>query len=170
MEWADSNICRPWSLSSKIHIRKVVNIKVLFFCPPIDRQLVFVLPFKIMCFLCCFIVMSVEYRLQVLANLANFAYDPINYDHFRKLNILDLFLDVIAEDTDDKAIEFAIGGVCNCCLDKVNKQYLVDNDGVELAVKCLSSRNEETVLSAITTLMYLMTPQTKKGKSHWSLI
>ena len=33
-----------------------------------------------------------ENKLQVLANLANFAYDPINYDYFRQLNILDLFL------------------------------------------------------------------------------
>ena len=33
-----------------------------------------------------------EGKQQVLANLANFAYDPINYEHFRKLNILDLFL------------------------------------------------------------------------------
>lgn len=101
----------------------------------------------------------------MLANLANFAYDPINYDHFRKLNILDLFLDVIAEETDDKMIEFAIGGVSNCCLDKLNKQYLVENDGVELTVKCLSNSVEETVLSAITTLMYLTTPETKKGQS-----
>ena len=29
---------------------------------------------------------------QVLANLANFAYDPDNYSHFRELNIVDLFL------------------------------------------------------------------------------
>ena len=29
---------------------------------------------------------------EILANLANFAYDPINYDHFRKLNIVDLFM------------------------------------------------------------------------------
>ena len=33
-----------------------------------------------------------EAKHQVLANLANFAYDPINYEHIRKLNILDLFL------------------------------------------------------------------------------
>jgi hypothetical protein len=25
-------------------------------------------------------------------------------------------LDVIAEETDNKLIEFAIGGICNCCL------------------------------------------------------
>lgn len=29
---------------------------------------------------------------EILANLANFAYDPINYEHFRKLNVMDLFL------------------------------------------------------------------------------
>ena len=33
-----------------------------------------------------------ESKLQVLANLANFAYDPINYEHLRKLNVVDLFL------------------------------------------------------------------------------
>ena len=27
-----------------------------------------------------------------MANLANFGYDPINYGHFRKLNVLDLFM------------------------------------------------------------------------------
>lgn len=60
-----------------------------------------------------------------------------------------------------------MGGVCNCCLDKLNKEYLVKNDGVELTIKCLSSANEETVLSAITTLMYLITPATKKGEQLW---
>lgn len=29
---------------------------------------------------------------EILANLANFGYDPINYGHFRKLNVLDLFM------------------------------------------------------------------------------
>lgn len=27
-----------------------------------------------------------------MANLANFAYDPINYDYFLQLNVVDLFL------------------------------------------------------------------------------
>lgn len=33
-----------------------------------------------------------ESKLQILANLTNFAYDPINYEHLRKLNVVDLFL------------------------------------------------------------------------------
>ena len=64
-----------------------------------------------------------ENKLQIIANLANFGYDPINYEFFRTLNVLDLFLDVLAEeqhsgngDYDDKMRLFAIGGICNCCL------------------------------------------------------
>lgn len=33
-----------------------------------------------------------EAKEQVLANLANFAYDPINYEYMRALKIPDLFL------------------------------------------------------------------------------
>ena len=104
-----------------------------------------------------------EFKLQVLANLANFAYDPINYEYFRQLNILDLFLgrrgggsechcvlskvlfflltttiDVLAEEKDEKMIEFAMGGVCNCCLDEKNKAYLLENECVDFIVRCLS--------------------------------
>jgi hypothetical protein len=38
-----------------------------------------------------FILFS-EYKQQIVANLGNFAYDPINYEFIRRLNILDLFL------------------------------------------------------------------------------
>jgi len=33
-----------------------------------------------------------EAKYQVLANLANFAYDPINYDWLFELNVVDLFI------------------------------------------------------------------------------
>ena len=35
---------------------------------------------------------SLGSKREILANLANFAYDPINYDYFRQLNIPDIFL------------------------------------------------------------------------------
>ena len=66
-----------------------------------------------------------ENKLQIIANLANFGYDPINYGFFRTLNVLDLFLDVLAEEQGDSSAnsdfdntmkQFAIGGICNCCL------------------------------------------------------
>ena len=45
---------------------------------------------------------------QVLANLANFAYDPGNYQYLRQLQVLDLFLDSLSEEN-ETLVEFAIG-------------------------------------------------------------
>lgn len=104
---------------------------------------------------------SNEAKIQVLANLANFAYDPINYEYLRQLNVIDMFLDCLTE-VDDKIVEYAIGGICNLCLDKTNKEYILQNEGIPGVVGCLSSSVEETVLSAITTLMFLVTPRSKE--------
>ncbi|NP_001085829.1 armadillo repeat containing 7 L homeolog [Xenopus laevis] len=99
---------------------------------------------------------SVEAKEQVLANLANFAYEPRNFSDLRKLQVADLFLDMLTEDN-ETLVEFGIGGLCNLCLDKTNKSYILDSGGVKLVINCLSSQREETVLSALTTLMYLCT-------------
>ncbi|KAK3740667.1 hypothetical protein QZH41_006830 [Actinostola sp. cb2023] len=48
-----------------------------------------------------------ENKEQVLANLANFAYDPINYEHFRKLNVIDLLLDITNEAVVQSMEEFS---------------------------------------------------------------
>jgi len=38
-------------------------------------------------------------RQEIAANLTNFAYSHVNHEHFAKLNILDLFLDLLDEDS-----------------------------------------------------------------------
>nr|CAD7442979.1 unnamed protein product [Timema bartmani] len=103
---------------------------------------------------------SLEAKLQVLANLVNFAYDPINYEFLRQLKVLDLFLDQLSED-DTSLVRFSLAGLCNLCLDAENKDYIIHSGGVRLVTGCLSSVDEETVLNAITTLMYLVTPLSK---------
>ncbi|KAI0242452.1 Armadillo repeat-containing protein 7 [Lamellibrachia satsuma] len=103
---------------------------------------------------------SDDAKEQVLANLANFAYDPINYECMQQLNVIDLFLDSL-NDSNGKLVDFAVGGLCNVCLDRENKAYILKNNGVSLMKNALSSTNEETVLSAITCLMFLVTPQSK---------
>nr|XP_032648843.1 armadillo repeat-containing protein 7 isoform X1 [Chelonoidis abingdonii]XP_032648844.1 armadillo repeat-containing protein 7 isoform X1 [Chelonoidis abingdonii]XP_032648845.1 armadillo repeat-containing protein 7 isoform X1 [Chelonoidis abingdonii]XP_032648846.1 armadillo repeat-containing protein 7 isoform X1 [Chelonoidis abingdonii] len=108
---------------------------------------------------CCLYI--AEAKKQILANLANFAYDPKNYEYLRQLQVLDLFLDMLTEDN-EILVEFAIGGLCNLCLDKTNKDYILEADGVAPVINCLSSSNEETVMSAVTTLMYLTTPQSRQ--------
>ncbi|KFR13717.1 armadillo repeat-containing protein 7 [Opisthocomus hoazin] len=104
---------------------------------------------------------SAEAKEQVLANLANFAYDPRNYEYLRQLQVPDLFLDTLAEEN-ETLVEFAVGGLCNLCLDKANKDYILEANGVEPVINCLSSSNEETVMSAVTTLMYLTTTQSRQ--------
>lgn len=103
---------------------------------------------------------STEAKEQVLANLANFAYDPINYEYLRKLNVIDLFLDQLSEENTN-IVKFGLGGLCNLALDIENKEYIVHCGGVRIVAACLSSRDEDTVLSAMSTLMFLVTPQSK---------
>lgn len=60
-----------------------------------------------------------EAKLQVLANLANFAYDPVNYSYIRDVGVLDIFLYVLKNETIGRLIRYAIAGVCNLCLGKL---------------------------------------------------
>ncbi|KAI8984407.1 hypothetical protein BDF20DRAFT_387587 [Mycotypha africana] len=56
-----------------------------------------------------------EAKQQVLANLANFAYDPINYDSLWDLKVIDLFLEATSN-ADQLLQEFGLGGIANICL------------------------------------------------------
>ncbi|XP_006993683.1 armadillo repeat-containing protein 7 isoform X1 [Peromyscus maniculatus bairdii] len=111
---------------------------------------------------------SQDAKEQVLANLANFAYDPGNYQYLRQLQVLDLFLDSLSEEN-ETLVKFAIGGLCNLCPDKANKEHILQAGGIPLITNCLSSPNEETVLSAVTTLMYLSSPGTNPHPELTSL-
>ncbi|XP_064225592.1 armadillo repeat-containing protein 7 isoform X2 [Aotus nancymaae] len=53
---------------------------------------------------------SQDAKEQVLANLANFAYDPNNYEYLRQLQVLDLFLDSLSEEN-ETLVEFAIARI-----------------------------------------------------------
>ncbi|CAG8441035.1 13894_t:CDS:2 [Funneliformis mosseae] len=100
-------------------------------------------------------------KYQVLANLANFAYDPINYEWLWQLNVVDLFLDTLNE-SDEKLREFGLGGLCNLCLESRNQKHIVENDGIPLIIDCLSNENLDTTLSAITVLNFLITPTSEQ--------
>uniref|UniRef100_A0A1B6C4W5 Armadillo repeat-containing domain-containing protein n=1 Tax=Clastoptera arizonana TaxID=38151 RepID=A0A1B6C4W5_9HEMI len=103
---------------------------------------------------------NLEAKQQVMANLANFAYDPINYDFLRSLGVIDLFLDQLAENNPTLA-QYALGGLCNLVLDSQNKEYVLANGGVNHISPYLLSKNDDMVLSAISTLMFLVTPVSK---------
>lgn len=44
----------------------------------------------------------------MLANLANFAYDPNNMDYLKELQVTDLFLDMLTEENEN-FVEFGMG-------------------------------------------------------------
>ncbi|KAF4398817.1 hypothetical protein G4B88_028180 [Cannabis sativa] len=95
-----------------------------------------------------------ETKERVVANLANFAYDPYNYTFLRQLNVLELFLDCITE-PNEKLVEFGIGGVCNSCAEPENAAIIIQHGGIPLAIQCLSSPVKNTVNSALGSLYYL---------------
>ncbi|XP_015257269.1 PREDICTED: armadillo repeat-containing protein 7 [Cyprinodon variegatus] len=108
---------------------------------------------------------SEEAKEQVLANLANFAYDPKNMEYLRELQVPDLFLDMLTEENEN-FIEFGMGGLCNLSMDPECRDVILQSGGISLVTNCLSNRREETVLSAITTLMNLATPTTRSQISE----
>lgn len=49
------------------------------------------------------------------------------------------------------------GGLCNLSMERESRDQILQSGGVPLVISCLSSNRDETVLSAITTLMNLTT-------------
>ncbi|XP_054162292.1 armadillo repeat-containing protein 7-like [Oppia nitens] len=66
---------------------------------------------------------SKEAKRQVLANLASFAYNPINFKAINNLNITTVLLDSINE-KDIKLREFAISGLCNLSAETGSPSHL----------------------------------------------
>ncbi|XP_048321918.1 uncharacterized protein LOC107435602 [Ziziphus jujuba] len=102
-----------------------------------------------------------ETKERVVANLANFAYDPYNYAFLRQLNVLELFLDCITE-PNEKLVEFGTGGICNSCADPANASIITQCGGIPLLIQCLSSPVRNTVNYALGSLYYLCNTSNKE--------
>lgn len=97
---------------------------------------------------------SYEAQKQTLANLANFAYDPINYEYIKQLHLIDLFLAQLSENSEE-LIHFALAGLSNICCDPECRDYIISLNGIHLISQYLNHPNEEIALNALTTLFYL---------------
>ncbi|XP_004300031.1 PREDICTED: armadillo repeat-containing protein 7-like [Fragaria vesca subsp. vesca] len=104
---------------------------------------------------------SEESKEKIVANLANFAYDPYNYTYLRQLNVVELFLDCITE-PNEKLVEFGVGGICNCCPDPANAAIVTKSGGIPLVIQCLSSPVRNTMNYAIGSLYYLCNTSNKE--------
>jgi len=98
-----------------------------------------------------------ENKLQILANLANFSYDPINYPFIRQLNLIDLYLDCLQLHTDDDFVDYSLGALCNLSCDSLNCQDIFDKQPsiLVLLVKCLFSHRFDIVMNSMLLLMFL---------------
>ncbi|KAF6165602.1 hypothetical protein GIB67_021872 [Kingdonia uniflora] len=99
-------------------------------------------------------LVKLESKERLVANLANFAYDPYNFTFLRQLNVVELFLDCITE-PNEKLVEFGAGGICNSCVDPLNAAVIAECDGIPLIIQCLSSPVRNTVNYALGALYYL---------------
>ncbi|KAH7276398.1 hypothetical protein KP509_39G005400 [Ceratopteris richardii] len=99
-------------------------------------------------------------KCNIVAHLANFAYDPFNYEFFRKLNVIELFLDCLTEPC-TKMVEYGMAGICNCCPDPANAAIIVENNGIRSIISCIFHTNRKIALYAVTALYFLCTPLTR---------
>lgn len=80
----------------------------------------------------------------MLANLANFAYDPINFTHLRTVGAIDLFIEQLASD-DKKLKAFAAAGLCNLSNGNICQVY---------SIFCLRLLYELTVVELVNVIIY----------------
>jgi armadillo repeat-containing protein 7 len=85
--------------------------------------------------------------------------------------VVDLFLDCLDE-PEAKLVEYGVGGLCNLCLDPLNSNIILKNEGISLLLGCLSSSTENTVVSTIYILYHLSTisTQVRKGQMIYHLL
>lgn len=72
------------------------------------------------------------------------------------MNVIpDLLLDTITED-DITLINFGLNGITNCCSDVTNASLIIENDGLESILSCLSNSSEECICNTLSVLVTLL--------------
>ncbi len=97
-----------------------------------------------------------------MANLANFAYDPLNYHYLRELKVIEAFIDGL-QSRNPFIVEFSSKGLCNLANDPLNQEIILKNHGLNHIKNLLDADTPEVVASSITTLLFLITPATFSG-------
>ncbi|XP_035777445.1 armadillo repeat-containing protein 7-like [Anopheles albimanus] len=105
---------------------------------------------------------NVEAHQQVTANLANFAYDPINWRFLQEAKAHELFYEILGERIVDRLLALhAIVGLTNISLDPGIAEYLVRSNGLKRLVELLEkySTDCEIVCNVLTCLTFLLNPE-----------
>lgn len=100
---------------------------------------------------------NIEAQQQVTANLANFAYDPINWPFIKEWKAHELFIEILNASLDPVLLVHASAGLCNLCLDVQVAEYLL-RGGTVNQIKTLVTKyrkNGELLGHLLTTLVLL---------------
>lgn len=96
--------------------------------------------------------------------MANFAYDPLNYEFLSKHNILIIFLDLLIS-ANEKLIEHGIVGLSNFCHEpQIIQLQLLEDKNLELIQSLLEYDNPRILSPALTTLIFLQTVSSPQKK------
>uniref|UniRef100_A0A182HZ70 Armadillo repeat-containing domain-containing protein n=1 Tax=Anopheles arabiensis TaxID=7173 RepID=A0A182HZ70_ANOAR len=117
---------------------------------------------------------NLEAQQQVTANLANFAYDPINWTFLREAKAHELFYDIVQQSTgsvvDRLLLLHAIVGLANISLDPAIAEFIERSNGYDQLRALLEKYQTdcEIVCNALTCYSFLLndtsTDQLKQDK------
>ncbi|XP_037954238.1 armadillo repeat-containing protein 7-like isoform X2 [Teleopsis dalmanni] len=100
---------------------------------------------------------NIEAKEQVTANLANFAYDPINWKYLKDTKALYVFMEVIPLPNERLQLH-ALAGLCNICLDAQAKRFITKESSFTALTKLfLETQNSEIIINFITLFHQLLT-------------
>nr|XP_013110142.1 unnamed protein product [Stomoxys calcitrans] len=92
---------------------------------------------------------------QVTANLANFAYDPLNWPFLIKADAVKLFLEIL-EERNERLQLHGIAGLTNICLDDDIYKYFNNPEVIQQIHRLfLASSNQEILINCCTIYQFL---------------
>ncbi|KAH8243765.1 hypothetical protein KR032_009950 [Drosophila birchii] len=121
---------------------------------------------------------NVEAQEQVTANLANFAYDPINWPYLLEADALDVF--VASLESQDQHLKLhGIAALCNICLDKSAANFIKEH--LKLLISLFVRTDHSEIVLHSLALFYqlleagqvdrelLLTPSLLRAVQEWRL-
>ena len=89
-----------------------------------------------------------------MANLANFAYDPVNYTYLRDLRVIDLFIKAL-DSRNQYFVQYAVKGLCNCAIDPLIQHIICEKGGIDGLKNLVKSSDVDVIKNSLTTIIFL---------------
>lgn len=98
---------------------------------------------------------NIEAQEQITANLANFAYDPINYKYLTDANALDLFI-LLLNSPNEKLVLHGSAGLCNICSDLYSLEEITKPQNIKVITEVFEKTRDTEVSINLLVLFYFL--------------